>query len=141
MRGGGVAHGPHPRDFSTDLPKKVYDKALRTALSYRYRRGQLVIINDNIEVPEDSTPAYLQSIVDKHNWGRKYGRSLLVTEPKRERLARLAEELEGEVRVLDREDVDVKDLLKGARVIIEKRALDKMIQRHSKDIGGSPRAA
>ena len=141
LRGGGVAHGPHPRDFSTGLPRKVYDKALRTALSYRYRRGQLIIINNNIGIPDDCKPAYLQSIIDKNQWGSKFGRSLLVTEEKKERLAEFADELGGEVRVLDREDVDVKDLLKGGRVIIEKIALEKMIRRHSSDIDKPARAA
>ena len=40
LRGGGVAFGPKPRDFSTKLPRKIYDLAWRTALSYRYRRGE-----------------------------------------------------------------------------------------------------
>lgn len=39
LRGGGVAFGPKPRDMSTKLPRKIYDLAWRTALSYRYRRG------------------------------------------------------------------------------------------------------
>ncbi|KAF6845102.1 54S ribosomal protein yml6, mitochondrial [Colletotrichum musicola] len=54
-RGGGVAHGPKPRDFSTQLNRKVYDMAWRTALSYRYRRGELIVCEDGMELslPEE----------------------------------------------------------------------------------------
>ncbi|KAI3625064.1 hypothetical protein CBS9595_000425 [Malassezia furfur] len=44
LRKGGVAHGPHPRDFATDLPRKVRELALRSALSARLREGNLHIV-------------------------------------------------------------------------------------------------
>ncbi|KAL1956031.1 hypothetical protein VTO42DRAFT_7846 [Malbranchea cinnamomea] len=141
LRGGGVAHGPKPRDFSTELPRKIYDKAWRTALSYRYRRGQLIIVNDNIMMPKGSTPHLLKQIVDTHGWGRKFGRSLLITNVEKGRLSRSAAELSEDVRVLHREDVDVKDLLETARVIIEKKALDQILEDHSKDLQSKPRKA
>src|SRR5689334_20955924 len=31
--GGGVAHGPHPRSFKKDMPKKMRRAAIRSALS------------------------------------------------------------------------------------------------------------
>ncbi len=51
LRGGGKTFGPHPRDFGTDLNRKMYDRAWRTALSYRYRRGELVVCQDGLELP------------------------------------------------------------------------------------------
>lgn len=51
LRGGGKTFGPHPRDFGTDLNRKVYDRAWRTALSYRYRRGELIVCEDGLELP------------------------------------------------------------------------------------------
>lgn len=56
-RGGGVSHGPKPRDFSTDLNRKVYDRAWRTALSYRYRRGELVVVDGADAVAEVAAAA------------------------------------------------------------------------------------
>lgn len=50
-RGGGKVFGPRARDFGTRLPRKVYDLAWRTALSYRYRRGELVVCEDGMELP------------------------------------------------------------------------------------------
>ncbi|CAK7220033.1 54S ribosomal protein yml6, mitochondrial [Sporothrix bragantina] len=51
LRGGGKTFGPHPRDFGTDLNRKVYDRAWRTALSYRYSRGELIVCEDGLELP------------------------------------------------------------------------------------------
>ncbi len=44
MRGGGVVHGPRPRDYSYQMPKKMVDGALRSALSLRLQEGQLSVV-------------------------------------------------------------------------------------------------
>ena len=51
LRGGGKTFGPKPRDFGTDLNRKMYDRAWRTALSYRYRRGELIVCENGMELP------------------------------------------------------------------------------------------
>ncbi|HZE70390.1 MAG TPA: 50S ribosomal protein L4 [Pyrinomonadaceae bacterium] len=43
-KGGGNAHGPQPRDWSYNLPKKMRQGALRSALSARVREGNVVVI-------------------------------------------------------------------------------------------------
>lgn len=45
FRGGGVVHGPRVRDHSIDLPKKVRQLALKTALSVKAAEGKLVIVD------------------------------------------------------------------------------------------------
>ncbi len=42
FRGGGVAHGPHPRDYSYSLPRKALRRALRIALAGKFRDGEVV---------------------------------------------------------------------------------------------------
>lgn len=44
-RGGGVVHGPKPRDFSKKVNQKVKQLALRRALSERLRSGDVVVLN------------------------------------------------------------------------------------------------
>jgi large subunit ribosomal protein L4 len=139
--GGGVAFGPHPRDFSTDLPRKIYDKAWRIALSYRYRRGELFIVNDNITMPTESSTHFLKKLFETHDWGKRYGRSLLITNEERPKLLRCAENIKDQGRILEREDVDVKDLLSLGRIIIEKSALDRILKEHSKDLTAKPSRA
>ena len=41
FRGGGVAHGPHPRDFSYAMPRKALRRALQVALAGKLRDGQV----------------------------------------------------------------------------------------------------
>ncbi|MEA2874756.1 MAG: large subunit ribosomal protein [Hyphomicrobiales bacterium] len=46
FRGGGRSFGPHPRDHSIDLPKKVRALALRHALSAKAKDGGLIVLAD-----------------------------------------------------------------------------------------------
>jgi large subunit ribosomal protein L4 len=45
FRGGGRSFGPHPRDHSIDLPKKVRALALRHALSAKAKDGGLIVVD------------------------------------------------------------------------------------------------
>jgi len=44
-RGGGVVFGPHPRDYRTELPRKVRQLARKSALNARAREGALIVID------------------------------------------------------------------------------------------------
>jgi large subunit ribosomal protein L4 len=44
-RGGGVVHGPQPRDFSKKVNKKVAKLALRKALSERLKAGDVQVVD------------------------------------------------------------------------------------------------
>lgn len=50
-RGGGVAHGPHPRDFGRALPKKAARLAFARAFSARVAEGAVSVL-DGVAVPE-----------------------------------------------------------------------------------------
>jgi large subunit ribosomal protein L4 len=51
MKGGGIVHGPHPRDYSQRTPKKMIAAALRGALSDR-ARGERIHVIDSLSVGE-----------------------------------------------------------------------------------------
>jgi large subunit ribosomal protein L4 len=44
-RGGGIAHGPKPRDYSQKTPKKMVKLALRSALSDRASEGNIIVVD------------------------------------------------------------------------------------------------
>jgi large subunit ribosomal protein L4 len=44
-RGGGVAHGPRPRNYSQNTPKKMVRLALRSALSDRASEGAVIVVD------------------------------------------------------------------------------------------------
>ncbi|HLB12249.1 MAG TPA: 50S ribosomal protein L4 [Dehalococcoidia bacterium] len=45
-KGGGVVFGPHPRDFSQDMPKKMRRLALLSAISSKVSENLLVLVED-----------------------------------------------------------------------------------------------
>ncbi|EAR25698.1 50S ribosomal protein L4 [marine actinobacterium PHSC20C1] len=45
MKGGGIVHGPHPRDYSQRTPKKMIAAALRGTLSDRARGERIHVID------------------------------------------------------------------------------------------------
>lgn len=133
LRGGGVAFGPKPRDFSTKLPRKMYDLAWRTALSYRYRRGQLIIVDNRINIKMNE-PRWIKQIMERNHWGNADGRSLFVTKSVRSNLFGALAHAGEDGRAKTEEDVDVKDLLELGRIVIEKTALDSILESHSSDV-------
>ena len=54
FRGGGRAHGPHPRDYSYRPPRKMRVGALRSALALKLQEGRLLVVED-FELPEIKT--------------------------------------------------------------------------------------
>jgi large subunit ribosomal protein L4 len=44
--GGGIAHGPKPRDYSLELPKKMKQQALAESLSDKAQNGNIFVIED-----------------------------------------------------------------------------------------------
>jgi large subunit ribosomal protein L4 len=44
-KGGGNVHGPQPRDWSYNMPKKMRQGALRSALSERVREGNVFVVD------------------------------------------------------------------------------------------------
>jgi large subunit ribosomal protein L4 len=55
--GGGVVHGPKPRDYSQRTPKKMKAAALRGALSDRARHGRIHVFSSLVEGEKPSTKA------------------------------------------------------------------------------------
>src|SRR6185369_5109318 len=58
-RGGGVAHGPKPRDYTQRTPKKMVRLALRSALSDRAAENKVLVV-DEWGIDEPKTKAGIQ---------------------------------------------------------------------------------
>lgn len=139
LRGGGVAFGPKPRDFGTELNGKVYDLAWRIALSYRYRMGQLILLENNASldhVHPASRVRYLRELLTHNHLGHAAGRTLFVTLKERKSLFNTLEQenLGRHARAVDVRDVDVKDLLEMGRLVVERDALERMFREHQSDV-------
>jgi large subunit ribosomal protein L4 len=60
--GGGVVHGPVPRDYTQRTPKKMKAAALRGALSDRAREGRIHILESFVDGETPSTKAALATL-------------------------------------------------------------------------------
>lgn len=159
-KGGGKTFGPKPRDFGTGMTRKVYDIAWRTALSYRYRRGELLVTEDGMELPlpsdflalaqagrmgqelEDQFVArYLGQMMQSLQWGEHYGRTTFVTTEHRPNLFTSLAIANAHGRALNVNDeehpLDVKNLLETGRIVIERSALKEILRRHQSDLTSS----
>ena len=59
-RGGGVAHGPHPRSFATKVNKKVMKLAFARAFSDRLVAGDVIVLDEiSLEAPKTKLMAKL----------------------------------------------------------------------------------
>jgi large subunit ribosomal protein L4 len=71
--GGGVAHGPKPRDYSMRINRKLRALALRSALTDRAMSGQVVVV----DLPAFPEPETKRAVELLGRWGAT-GKTLLV---------------------------------------------------------------
>ncbi|MBS2532441.1 50S ribosomal protein L4 [Catenulispora sp. NF23] len=68
--GGGVVHGPVPRDYAQRTPKKMKAAALRGALSDRARDGRVIVVDALVEGQTPNTKsavALLKGVTEHRN--------------------------------------------------------------------------
>src|SRR5215472_4728866 len=73
-RHGGTVHGPVPRDYSYELPRKMLKGALRSALSAKVRDGELKVVQA-FELADHKTKSAVSTLV-----ALEAGRTVLVVD-------------------------------------------------------------
>ena len=125
--GGGVVHGPKPRDYSQRTPKKMIVAALRGALSDRARNGRIHAVTELVEGQTPSTKsakAFLTTLSEHKHVLVVIGRSDEVG-------ALSARNLPG-VHVLSPDQLNTYDVLKADDVVFSVEALNAYISANSK---------
>ncbi|MDT8309015.1 MAG: 50S ribosomal protein L4 [Bacteroidales bacterium] len=74
FRGGGTAFGPEPRDYNFKLNKKLKQLARKSALTYKARENQIIIL-EKFSLDEAKTKKYLEILQQFEMDGKK---SLLI---------------------------------------------------------------
>lgn len=59
--GGGVAHGPRPRDYSKQVPKKTRKLALQRVLGDRIAEGAVQVV-DSFEISDGKTKSFVAEV-------------------------------------------------------------------------------
>ncbi len=116
-RGGGVAHGPHPRSYNKDMPRKMRRLAVRSALSVKYAADQIRFL-DALELEYPRTRDVI-ALLDTHNLSDK---TLIVLASKDDNVQRSARNLPG-VKTLLAHYLNVVDLLQYETILMPKAAL------------------
>ena len=121
--GGGVVHGPQPRDYTQRTPKKMKAAALRSALSDRARHGRIHVITEFVTTDRPSTKAALVAL--RHLTDRKV---LIVTARGDELTVRSLRNLP-ETRLLPADQLNTYDVLVTDDVVFTADALDAFLGR------------
>ena len=123
-RGGGVVFGPHQRDFSFSLPKKVIKKAIKSALTDKLK-SQGILVVEELKVAKPKTKE-VASILKKFKLKEK--KVIFLFDKKDEDFFKAARNIKGisckEVKMLNTFDVLFHDLLifsKAAFASLDKR--------------------
>jgi len=120
--GGGVSHGPQPRDYSQRTPKKMKAAALRGALSDRARNDRVHLLTELTGTEAPSTKA-ARTAVDNIVAGRK---ALLVLARGDENGWLSARNL-AEVHVLTVDQLNTYDVLVNDDVVFTRGAFDALL--------------
>jgi large subunit ribosomal protein L4 len=120
--GGGVVWGPHQRDFSHDMPKKMRGLAVRSALSAKVRDERLTVL-DGMDALEPRTRA-MKDLIAALPEARSY---LLVLPEKNDAVIRAAGNLANVHWVLA-SYLNVRDVLKYERMVLIKSAIETIDQ-------------
>ena len=124
-RGGGVVHGPTPRDYSQRTPKKMIAAALLGAISDRARGDRLIVIDSlgKGDVPSTKAAAeLLASVKGKH--------VLVVLERSDEVSAQSVRNLSS-VHVIWYDQLNAYDVLVSDDIIFTKAAFDAFVESKS----------
>ena len=122
MTGGGIVHGPTPRDYSQRTPKKMIAAALRGALSDRARNGRIHVVADLVEGTKPSAKdalATLRGVSERKNL-------LVVIERDNDVAALSVRNLAG-VHVLYADQLNTYDVLVSDDVVFTKAAYEAFV--------------
>lgn len=116
--GGGVVFGPHPRDYSYRINKKVRKSALRSALSSKLKENNLILV-DTIHLPEIKTKTFI-SLLDRLDI-----QDALIVDDGNTNLEKSAQNVPL-FKVVRPEGLNVYDILKREKLIITQASLEKI---------------
>ena len=120
--GGGIVHGPQPRDYDQRTPKKMKQGALRSALSDRARADRIHVVTALFEGDKPSTKAALaalRAIVED--------RQALVVLDRGNELTALSLRNVPEVHVLWADQLNTYDVLDADDIVFTQAALESFL--------------
>jgi len=120
--GGGVVHGPRPRDYTISVQKKVRKAALRSALSLRKREDRVHVV-DSLGLAAPKTKELAAKL-------RELGvEDVLIVTLERDRVLELSGRNLPCVRVLPVVGLNVRDVLLRKHLLLLRDAVPALVER------------
>jgi large subunit ribosomal protein L4 len=120
--GGGVVHGPTPRDYSQRTPKKMKAAALRGALSDRARNGRIHVLAGVVSGETPSTKAAVQALSSVSE-----RRNLLVVVEREDDVTWLSLRNVPSVHLITPDQLNTYDVLVSDDVVFTRGAFDAFV--------------
>ena len=121
-KGGGNVHGPQPRDWSYNMPKKMRRGALRSALSERVREGNVIVI-EGWSLDKPKTREFVASLTGLG----LAGKTLIVDSFDNENLFLAARNLQ-RAKVVNSSGLNIYDLLYHEKLVLSQAAVAELEQ-------------
>jgi large subunit ribosomal protein L4 len=136
-RGGGVAHGPKPRNYSQRTPKKMVRLALRSALSDRAAEGKVLVLEGwGIETPSTKAALSLLDTIGLRTRGERDDRLLLVLDRSEEAVWKSFRNLGERIQIVIPDELNTYDVLVNDWLVFSKATLEATVAR----FGSAPAA-
>ena len=119
--GGGVALGPVPRDYSIKMNRKERRLALKSALSYKVREENLIVV-DNIEVASCKTKDMIKVLEELNVADKKV---LIVMDELTENVILASRNL-ANVLLMEPVELNVLDIVNADVLLLNKQALNEI---------------
>jgi large subunit ribosomal protein L4 len=137
-RGGGVAHGPKPRDYSQRTPKKMVQLALRSALSDRASESKVVVVDDwAIDAPKTKDAVKLLQAIGLRTKGQREDRVLVVLFRSDDNAWKSLRNLGERVQIVLPEELNTYDVLLNDWIVFSQPALETTVARLSSKASAS----
>jgi large subunit ribosomal protein L4 len=129
-RGGGVAHGPKPRDYRQRTPKKMIKLALRSALSDRAAEGKVLVVDEwGITEPRTKDAIELMTTLGLRTPGERDARVLLVLERDEDAVWKSFRNLGERVQIVIPDELNTYDVLVNDWLVFSKATLASAVAR------------
>lgn len=127
--GGGVVHGPQPRDYTQRTPKKMKAAALRGALSDRARNGRVHVLKSVVTGDTPSTKTALAALAGLTN-----GRNALVVLTRTDEVAWKSLRNAAGIHVIAVDQINTYDVLINDDVVFTAAALEAFLAGPAKGV-------
>ena len=119
-KGGGAAHGPQPRDWSYNLPKKMRKRAMCSAISERLREGNLIVV-DEWKFEQPKTREFINTLGSL----KLSGKTLIVDSLKNTKLM-LASRNVQTAKVVNSYGLNIYDLVNHQKVVLTPKTVEEL---------------